>query len=109
MSKGFGHLKPNVVAEPLVDGCYAWTHLIPLATGARNLAARQSPSITLANPMIPGGPFTGQKPGPRRATNIKKYTGKSNSICDSSHTGKTRRLRGITAKRLFENKEILLS
>lgn len=108
MSKGFGYLKPNVVAARLVDACYAWTHLLPSATGARNLTARHSPHIPLANPTMPGGPFAGQEPRLQRATNIK-YSGESNSICYASHVGKTRRLRGITAKRPFENKEILLS
>lgn len=107
MSKGFGYLKPSVVAEPLVDGCYAWTHLLPSATGARNLTARHSPHIPLANPTMPGGPFAGQERRLQRATNIKYR--ESNSICYASHVGKTHTLRGITAKRLFENKEILLS
>ena len=33
-------LRPNVVAEPLVDGWYAWAHLIPPSTLARNLTGR---------------------------------------------------------------------
>ena len=34
------YLKPNVLAEPLVDQWYAWTHLIPPATAARNITER---------------------------------------------------------------------
>jgi L-ascorbate metabolism protein UlaG (beta-lactamase superfamily) len=34
------YLRPNIVAEPLIDGWYAWTHLIPPATAARNVTER---------------------------------------------------------------------
>ena len=39
-SKPEFYLKANVVAEPLVDGWYAWSHLIPPATFSRNLTER---------------------------------------------------------------------
>ncbi len=63
------YLKPNVMAEPLVDGWYAWSHLIPPATSARNLTERhlrimesyiESPEMHEAaakNPALLGGPF----------------------------------------------------
>jgi L-ascorbate metabolism protein UlaG (beta-lactamase superfamily) len=63
------YLKPNVVVEPLVDQWYAWTHLIPPATAAMNIANRHlrimesylnSPSVHRAaakNPAMAGGPF----------------------------------------------------
>jgi L-ascorbate metabolism protein UlaG (beta-lactamase superfamily) len=63
------YLRPNVMAEPLVDGWYAWAHLIPPATAARNLTERhlrimesyiESPETHLAavrNPALLGGPF----------------------------------------------------
>ena len=63
------YLKPNVVIEPLVDGWYAWAHLIPPATAARNLTGRhlrimnsyiESPETHQAavkNPALLGGPF----------------------------------------------------
>ena len=63
------YLKPNVVIEPLVDGWYAWAHLIPPATAARNLTERhlrimnsyiESPETHQAavkNPALLGGPF----------------------------------------------------
>lgn len=62
-------LKPNVVVEPLVDSWYAWAHLIPPATAARNLTERHlrimdsyiaSPDAHAAavkNPKLLGGPF----------------------------------------------------
>jgi L-ascorbate metabolism protein UlaG (beta-lactamase superfamily) len=65
----FVYLKPNVVIEPLVDGWYAWAHLIPPATAARNLTQRhlrimdsyiESPETHQAavkNPALLGGPF----------------------------------------------------
>jgi L-ascorbate metabolism protein UlaG (beta-lactamase superfamily) len=34
------YLKSNVLAEPLVDGWYAWAHLIPPATLSRNITER---------------------------------------------------------------------
>lgn len=63
------YLKPNVIAEPLIDGWYAWSHLIPPATLARNLTERhlrimdsyiESPETHRAaaqNPVLLGGPF----------------------------------------------------
>ncbi|HEY3975198.1 MAG TPA: MBL fold metallo-hydrolase [Candidatus Sulfotelmatobacter sp.] len=63
------YLKPNVVIEPLVDGWYAWAHLIPPATAARNMTERhlrimnsyiESPEThesAVKNPALLGGPF----------------------------------------------------
>ena len=63
------YLKSNVLMEPLVDGWYAWAHLIPPATAARNLTERhlrimdsyiESPEAHQAavrNPALLGGPF----------------------------------------------------
>jgi len=63
------YLRPNVMAEPLVDGWYAWAHLIPPATAARNLTQRhlkimdsyiESPEThasAVKNPALLGGPF----------------------------------------------------
>lgn len=57
------------MAEPLVDGWYAWAHLIPPATAARNLTERhlrimesyiESPETheaAVKNPALLGGPF----------------------------------------------------
>lgn len=69
MSAGSRFLKPNVMAEPLVDGWYAWAHLIPPATAARNLTERHLPIMdsyiespeshqaAVKNPALLGGPF----------------------------------------------------
>lgn len=63
------YLKPNVIAEPLVDGWYAWAHLIPPATLARNLTERhlrimdsyvdspETHEAAVKNPKLLGGPF----------------------------------------------------
>jgi L-ascorbate metabolism protein UlaG (beta-lactamase superfamily) len=63
------YLRANVMAEPLVDGWYAWAHLVPPATAARNLTERhlkimesyiESPETHAAavkNPALLGGPF----------------------------------------------------
>jgi L-ascorbate metabolism protein UlaG (beta-lactamase superfamily) len=63
------YLRPNVITEPLVDDWYAWAHLIPPATLARNLTERhlrimnsyiESPETHQAavkNPKLLGGPF----------------------------------------------------
>src|SRR5215831_8903989 len=62
-------LRPNVIAEPLVDGWYAWAHLIPPATLARNLTGRhlkimesyiqapESHESAAKNPKLLGGRF----------------------------------------------------
>lgn len=69
MQNGSYYLKPNVMAEPLVDGWYAWAHLIPPATAARNLTERhlrimdsyiespESHQSAVKNPALLGGPF----------------------------------------------------
>ena len=63
------YLKPNVVIEPLIDGWYAWTHLVSPATAAMNITGRhlkiinsyiQAPQIhevAVKNPKLLGGPF----------------------------------------------------
>jgi L-ascorbate metabolism protein UlaG (beta-lactamase superfamily) len=63
------YLKPNIAAEPLVDGWYAWAHLIPPATLSRNTTERhlkiidsyiQSPETheaAVKDPRLLGGPF----------------------------------------------------
>ncbi len=63
------YLRPNVQVEPLIDQWYAWSHLIPPATAARNITERHlkimdsyiaSPMIHAAavkNPKMMGGPF----------------------------------------------------
>jgi L-ascorbate metabolism protein UlaG (beta-lactamase superfamily) len=62
-------LRQNVQLEPLVDQWYAWSHLIPPATAARNLTERHirimnsyigAPQIhasAVKNPKMLGGPF----------------------------------------------------
>src|ERR1700674_3747479 len=39
------YLRPNVAAEPLIDRWYAWSHLVPPATAARNLTGRHLPIL----------------------------------------------------------------
>jgi L-ascorbate metabolism protein UlaG (beta-lactamase superfamily) len=63
------YLRPNVQVEPLVDQWYAWSHLIPPATAARNLTDRHlkimdsyisAPQVhanAAKNPKMAGGPF----------------------------------------------------
>jgi L-ascorbate metabolism protein UlaG (beta-lactamase superfamily) len=63
------YFKQNVVAEPLIDGWYAWAHLIPPATLARNMTERhlkimesyiESPEThesAVKDPRLLGGPF----------------------------------------------------
>lgn len=63
------YLRSNVQVEPLVDHWYAWPHLIPPATAARNLTERHAkimqsyitaPQIhanAVKNPKMLGGPF----------------------------------------------------
>jgi len=63
------YLKPNVLVEPLVDDWYAWAHLIPPATAARNMTERhlrimdsyisspEAHASAVKNPKLLGGPF----------------------------------------------------
>ena len=63
------YLRPNVQVEPLIDHWYAWPHLIPPATAARNITERHlkimdsyisAPMIhanAVKNPKMLGGPF----------------------------------------------------
>lgn len=63
------YLRPNIVAEPLVDGWYAWTHLIAPATAARNLTERhlkimesylecpEAHDAAVKDPALIGGPY----------------------------------------------------
>src|ERR1051325_8216456 len=70
MSKGDQfYLRPNVQVEPMIDYWYAWPHLIPPATAARNITERHlkimdsyinAPMIhanAVKNPKMLGGPF----------------------------------------------------
>jgi len=63
------YLRQNIQVEPLVDRWYAWPHLIPPATAARNMTGRHyrimdsyinSPQLhanAVKNPKMLGGPF----------------------------------------------------
>src|ERR1700744_4031164 len=63
------YLRPNVVAQPLFQGWYAWAYLIAPATAAMNIEGRhlkimqsyiQAPMIHAAackDPKMTGGPF----------------------------------------------------
>jgi L-ascorbate metabolism protein UlaG (beta-lactamase superfamily) len=63
------YLRQNIQVEPLIDHWYAWAHLIPPATAARNIterhlkimdsyiAAPQVHAAAAANPKMSGGPF----------------------------------------------------
>jgi L-ascorbate metabolism protein UlaG (beta-lactamase superfamily) len=63
------YLRPNIQVEPLFDYWYAWSHLIPPATAARNLTERHfkimdsyinAPMVhanAVKNPKLLGGPF----------------------------------------------------
>jgi L-ascorbate metabolism protein UlaG (beta-lactamase superfamily) len=69
MKNGSYYLRPNVLMEPLVDDWYAWAHLIPPATLARNLTERhlrimesyieapEAHQAAVKNPAMSGGPF----------------------------------------------------
>ncbi len=63
------YLRQNIQMEPLIDHWYAWPHLIPPATAARNITGRHmkimnsyvtSPQVhsnAVKNPKMLGGPF----------------------------------------------------
>src|ERR1051326_9070813 len=63
------YLKPNVLVEPLINQWYAWSYLIPPATGSMYIANQHlkimqsfvsAPQVhvsALRNPAMIGGPF----------------------------------------------------
>src|SRR5258708_14076397 len=63
------YLRSNIQVEPLIDRWYAWAHLIPPTTSARNLTERHlrimqsyvsAPQVhanAVKNPKMRGGPF----------------------------------------------------
>ena len=69
MNDALLYLRPNIQVEPLFDYWYAWSHLIPPATAARNLTERHlkimdsylnAPQVhanAVKNPKLLGGPF----------------------------------------------------
>jgi len=69
MNEDLLYLRPNIQVEPLFDYWYAWPHLIPPATAARNLTERHikimdsyinAPQVhanAVKNPKLLGGPF----------------------------------------------------
>jgi L-ascorbate metabolism protein UlaG (beta-lactamase superfamily) len=69
MNNNLLYLGPNIQAEPLFDSWYAWSHLIPPATAARNFTERHlkimdsyinAPQVhanAVKNPKMLGGPF----------------------------------------------------
>lgn len=93
-------LKPNIQVEPLFDSWYAWTHLIPPATAARNVTERHlkimesyvnSPDVHAAavrNPKMMGGPFVDY--GGKRVDEIR-------ALCDQTKEKRTRLIRLSTA------------
>jgi len=82
MSNDLLYLRPNIQAEPLFDCWYAWSHLIPPATAARNLTERHlkimdsyinNPQVhanAVKNPKLLGGPFIDY--GGKRVDDIRK-------------------------------------
>jgi L-ascorbate metabolism protein UlaG (beta-lactamase superfamily) len=76
------YLRQDVQMEPLVDQWYAWSHLIPPATTARNMTQRHfkimesylnAPQVhasAVRNPAMLGGPFIDH--GGRRVDEIRK-------------------------------------
>jgi len=75
------YLRQNIQVEPLIDHWYAWSHLIPPATTARNITERHlkimdsyinAPQVhanAVANPKMAGGPFIDY--GGRRVDEIR--------------------------------------
>ena len=69
MNNDLLYLRPNIQVEPLFDYWYAWSHLIPPGTAARNLTERHfkimdsyinAPQVhanAVKNPKLLGGPF----------------------------------------------------
>src|ERR1051325_6981374 len=75
------YLQQNIQVEPLVDQWYAWPHLIPPATTARNITHRHlrimdsylnapaTHAAAVKNPKLLGGPFVDH--GGRRVDDVR--------------------------------------
>ncbi len=84
------YLRPNVLLEPLVDRWYAWPHLIPPATAARNISERHlrimesyinSPeghAAAVRNRKLLGGPF--MEFGESRVEEVKRLRDQTKSL-----------------------------
>src|SRR4029078_12202690 len=76
------YLRSNIQVEPLFDYWYAWSHLIPPATAARNMTERhfkimdsyinapQMHANAVNNPKLLGGPFMDY--GGKRVDDIRR-------------------------------------
>jgi L-ascorbate metabolism protein UlaG (beta-lactamase superfamily) len=107
MSLSF-YLKPNIAAEPLVDGWYAWAHLIPPSTLSRNITERhlkiinsyiESPEThetAVKDPRLLGGPFMDFKA--RRVEDVRKL--RDHTLEDRGHL--------IGLSRAIEQLDVLL-
>src|ERR1700737_2287250 len=102
------YLKPNVIAEPLVDSWYAWAHLIPPVTFARNMTERhlkiidsyieapETHEAAVKDPRLLGGPFMDLKQ--RRVEDIKKL--RESTLRERDHL--------VTMSRAIEQLDALL-
>ena len=89
MSNQSLYLRTNIQVEPLVDQWYAWAHLIPPGTAARNITERHmkimnsylsNPQIhmnAVKNPNMMGGPFIALHGG--RVSEVR-------ALCDRTKT-----------------------
>lgn len=89
MRRATFYLRPNVLLEPLVDRWYAWPHLIPPATAARNIAERHlrimesyinapdAHAAAVKNRKLLGGPF--MEYGRTRVDEVKRLRDRTTS------------------------------
>jgi L-ascorbate metabolism protein UlaG (beta-lactamase superfamily) len=93
------YLRQDIQVEPLVDQWYAWSHLIPPATAARNiterhlrimdsyLSAPQVHASAVKNPKMLGGPFIdygGKRVDEIRALRDRTRSARSNMLALSA-------------------------
>jgi L-ascorbate metabolism protein UlaG (beta-lactamase superfamily) len=122
MNNDLLYLRPNVQVEPLFDYWYAWSHLIPPATAARNLTERHlkimdsyinAPQVhanAVKDPKLLGGPFVDY--GGKRVEEIRRLRDQtkrmrphlielSNAITSLDDTLRTQ-ARGFSLQPLYE-------
>ena len=87
------YLRPNVLLEPLVDRWYAWPHLIPPATAARNISERhlrimesyinapEAHAAAVKNRKLLGGPF--MEFGESKVEEVKRL--RDRTKCERGH------------------------
>lgn len=128
MANDYVYLNQNVQVEPLCDHWYAWSHLVPPATAARNITERHlrimdsyinAPAVHASaakNPLMLGGPFVdlgGKRVEELKALHDRTKTERTDLIALSAALGELNALvlasaTGFSLQNLYERVPAML-